>query len=303
MRKFNIIFLLLISISLLNGQNNLIKVSSFNLRNDNKKDANNGNGWQNRHPVITGIILFNNLDIIGTQEGKNNQVNDLKIALSDYQYSYIGRGRGSNPTDDEYAAIFYKTDRFKLLNSGNFWLSETPDIPSVGWDAALNRICTWAQFEDKSTEFIFFAFNLHMDHIGVEARKNSSKLVIDKIKDLTNGKPVFLTGDFNVDQHSEGYRIITSSGLLSDSYLNSPIVYAPNGTFNSFKTSNVTDQRIDHIFISDHFSPTRYGILTEMYWSDKTGHRTCPEDLSNTTTDGTPRFPSDHYPVIVELRY
>lgn len=305
MRKLNILLLLVISVCFLNAQERSIKVSTFNVRNDNQGDANHGNGWENRCPVIASIILFNDLDIIGTQECKSNQINDLKNSLSNYDYNYIGRGRGANPTDDEYSAIFYKADRFKLISSGNFWLSETPDIPSIGWDAALNRICTWGQFEDKSTRFRFFAFNLHMDHIGVTARKNSSLLVIDKIKEIAKGKPTFLTGDFNVDQFSEGYKIITSSDLLSDSYLLSPIVYDPNGTFNSFDISNTTNQRIDHVFVSKQFHPIRYGVLTEIYWSDKSNRPTHPRDFPSETTvvESIPRLPSDHYPVVVELSY
>ncbi len=305
MNKLGVIVLFVISCCLLNAQNRSIKVSSFNVRNDNQSDAQYGNGWKSRCPVIAGIILFNDLDIVGTQECKNNQVNDLKDALSNNNYSYIGRGRGANPKDDEYSAIFYKANKFKLINSGDFWLSETPNLPSIGWDAALNRICTWGQFEDRSTKFLFFAFNLHMDHIGVKARKNSSFLVIDKIKEIAKGKPVFLTGDFNVDQFSEGYKIITSSELLSDSYLLSPIVYDPNGTFNSFDVSNSTNQRIDHVFVSKQFHPKRYGVLTEIYWSDKTGQPTHPHDFPSETTvvKGIPRLPSDHYPVVVELGY
>ncbi|MFT3753353.1 MAG: endonuclease/exonuclease/phosphatase family protein [Paludibacter sp.] len=305
MRKLSFLLLLAVFTCLVNAQNRELKVSTFNIRNDNQGDADNGNGWQNRYPVIAGMILFNDMDIVGTQECKNNQVIDLKNAMAKYNYSYIGRGRGANPTDDEYSAIFYKTNRFSLISSGNFWLSQTPDVPSKGWDAALNRICTWGKFKEKTTGFVFFVFNLHMDHIGVEARKNSSILVLKKMKELAQNLPVCLTGDFNVDQYSEGYKILTTSGMLSDSYLVSPIVYDPNGTFNSFEISNTTNQRIDHVFVSKQFKPARYGVLTELYWSDKSGRPSHPRDFPAETTvvEGTPRLPSDHYPVMVALKY
>lgn len=285
-----------------------LRVSSFNVRNDNSGDANAGNGWASRCPVIVNMILFHDMDIVGTQECKNNQVNDLKNALAPYNYNYIGRGRGANPTDDEYSAIYYKTDKYRLVNSGDFWLSETPDVPSRGWDAALNRICTWGEFEEKATGFRFFAFNLHLDHVGVNARNYGSEVVIEKVRKIANGKPAFLTGDFNVDQSSVGYKIITSSCLIYDSFNLARIMYNPTGTFNSFNNTMVTTQRIDHVFVTDHFTVERYGILTDNLWNNLTGNFTYPDandDLPSDAKvqDATPRLPSDHYPVIVELKY
>lgn len=304
MKKVNLIFsLFFIAICLSAQTTHSIKVSSFNVRNDNAGDANAGDGWTNRCPIIANMILFHDLDIVGTQECKNNQITDLDKALPNY--SYIGRGRGTNPTDDEYSAIYYNTDKFSLINNGNFWLSPRPNVPSKGWDAALNRICSWGQFEVKSTGFRFFAFNLHMDHIGVKARKKSSELVVKKIKEIAGEAPVFLMGDFNVDQHSEGYQIITSSGVLSDSYLAAPIRYDANGTFNGFSITNTTNQRIDHVFITNHFTPLRYGVLTDIYWTNKDGAPQHPGAFppEASVVEGTPRLPSDHYPVVVELEF
>lgn len=299
-----ILFLVTFSFCLY-AQSGKIKVSSLNVRNDNTSDVAAGNSWQNRYPVIANMILFYDMDIIGTQECKSNQIHDLMNVLGNYKYNYIGRGRGVEPTEDEYSAIFYRTDRFQMLSSGNFWLSETPDIPSVGWDAVLNRICTWGKFKERSTGFKFFAFNLHMDHVGVNARRYSSELVLEKIKQIAIGAPVFLTGDFNTDQFGDGYKIITSSGLLSDSYQKASIVHDFNGTFNGFAISNTTNQRIDHVFISNQFTALRYGILTDLYWSDKTDSRVYPKDFpaETTVTSATPRLPSDHFPVLVELKY
>ena len=304
MKKLNLIFVLFISIICLNAQTvKEMKVSSFNIRYDNSSDADAGNGWVNRCPVIANMILFHDLDIVGTQECKSNQVDDLNRALANY--SYVGRGRGTNPTDDEYSAIFYKTDKFNLIKSGNFWLSETPDVPSKGWDASLNRICSWGEFEEKETGFKFFTFNLHMDHIGTDARKYGAKLTVEKIKEIAEDAPVLLTGDFNVSQENEVYTIFTNCRLLSDAYVLSPIVYAPNGTFNGFNIANTTRDRIDHIFITDHFTPTRYGVLTDIYWTNNDGLPSHSGDFPVETgfVIGTPRLPSDHYLVVVGLKY
>ncbi|MDR1683802.1 MAG: endonuclease/exonuclease/phosphatase family protein [Candidatus Symbiothrix sp.] len=306
MKKISFLLLVIVFIFGATAQNRELKVSSFNVRNDNSGDADAGNGWQNRYPVIVSMILFHDLDIIGTQECKNNQVNDLKNHLPGY--NYIGVGRGDGKTADEYSAIFYKTDKFDLLAHGDFWLSETPDVPSKGWDAALNRICTWGKFEEKATGFQFYAFNLHFDHVGVLARVESSKLVIDKIKEIAGeSAPVFLTGDFNVGQTSEGYEIITSSCFLYDSYNLVPAAYryALSGTFNDFKTNTVTETRIDHVFVTAAFTPSRYGVLTEIYWTDASGtpihSGNFPAEVEYLTA--TPRVPSDHWPIVVALKY
>jgi len=287
------------------AQNREMKVASFNVRNDNSSDATAGNGWGNRMPVIVNMILFHDFDIVGTQECKVNQVVDLRNTLSAYNYDVIGRGRGTSPTDDEFSAIFYKTDRYILLNHGDFWLSQTPNVPSIGWDAAMNRICTWGYFEEKTTGFKFYAFNLHNDHIGVTARLESAKLVLQKIRDISAGAPTMLTGDFNVDQNSEVHAIINSSDILEDCYNLSPIKLATNGSINLFELNIVTVQRIDHIFVTVDFTPVRYGILTDNYWTDANGTPSHPENFPAEVTvqQATPRLPSDHYPVVVGLRY
>ncbi len=284
-----------------------IRVSSFNVRNDNSGDANAGNGWSNRLPVIKDMILFHDMDIIGTQECKSNQIIGLRDSLLRFNYQYIGRGRGQNPTDDEFSAIYYKSDKFTLLDAGDFWLSQTPEKPSKGWDAALNRICSWGKFEDQSTGFQFFAFNLHHDHVGVKARKYSSELVLEKVRQIAGEAPVFLTGDFNVDQTSVGYEILTDPAacLFKDSYLLAPVVHDPTGTFNAFNINNITSQRIDHVFITDHFKVSRYGVLTDIYWTDPSGNPTNPGNFPAEVQvqEATPRLPSDHYPILVELYY
>lgn len=269
-----------------------MKVSSFNVRCDNKNDVKNGNAWANRRQVVASMILFHDLDIVGTQECKNNQVMDLDSLLQ--TYSYIGRGRGKKPIKGEYSAIFYKTDKYNLLNHGDFWLSKKPHKPSKSWDAAVNRICTWGEFEEKSTGFRFFVFNLHMDHVGEKARRESAILVLEKIEEFAgNDTPTMLLGDFNFTPANEVYQTFVDSEFLSDSYTQSPITHVTNGTYNGFDLSRNTNERIDYVFVTKHFIPTRYGILTDIYWTINS------EDASKST----PRLPSDHYPVVVGVKY
>ncbi len=263
-------------------------VGSYNIRYQNNDDARAGNGWQQRCPVVCGQIAFEHPDIFGTQEVLHGQLHDMLALLTDYDY--IGVGRDDGQTKGEYAAIFYDKNKLRLLDHGNFWLSETPEKPALGWDAACIRICTWGKFRDRKSRKTFFFFNLHMDHVGVVARREGAKLVVERIRQLAGRKPVVLTGDFNVDQNDEIYTIFSSSGLLADTYTHARVRFAENGTFNAYKPSRKTDSRIDHIFVSPSFSVDRYGILTNTYWT-------------STGDQADRRLPSDHYPVFVHLEF
>ena len=149
-----------------------IRVASYNLRMDTPADG--INSWTNRRENVKALVLYHDFEIIGTQEGF---VHQLKNLCEMPGYAHIGAGRDDGLSAGEHSAIFYKTDRFKLLDSGNFWLSETPDKPGKGWDATCcNRICSWAKFKDVNTKNVFFVFNVHFDHQGVVARKESGNL-------------------------------------------------------------------------------------------------------------------------------
>lgn len=281
-----------------------ISIASYNVRYANQNDFNNGNGWEQRCPVICKLIQFHDFEIFGAQEVLVNQLEDLSAGLP--HYSHIGVGRDDGKQSGEYAPIFYKTERFNLLKSGHFWLSPNTDYPNKGWDAALPRICTWGQFEDKKTGFRFWFFNLHMDHIGVEARVHSGELVLNKIKEMCSNEAVILTGDFNVDQTHGSYELLNSSGILRDAYTISKLVYATNGTFNDFDTELKTDSRIDHIFVSSGFTVEKYGVLTDTYRSKKNDEKKIqsanfPKEVS--LTEYKSRVPSDHFPVQVILSY
>nr|WP_262915707.1 endonuclease/exonuclease/phosphatase family protein [Niabella ginsengisoli] len=169
-------------------------IASYNLRFDNKNDI--GNLWKDRKAYVASLISFHDFDIFGTQEAQPHQLEDVLKALPDY--ARYGKGRDDGSDKGEHSAIFYKKDKFQLLSSGDFWLSETPDKPGLGWDATCcNRICSWVYLQDKKSKKKFYFFNVHFDHEGKIARLESSKLILQKIKEIAKGVPAILTGDFN----------------------------------------------------------------------------------------------------------
>lgn len=264
--------------------------ASYNLRNANSADSLQGDGWGNRCLIIADLVQFHEFDIFGTQEGLRHQLDSLKASLP--KYDYIGVGRNDGKKEGEHAAIFYRIDKFELLEHGDFWLSETPEKPSVGWDAVLPRICTWGHFKYKDTGFEFLFFNLHMDHIGKQARVESALLVQQKMKEIGENLPAILTGDFNVDQTSESYQVLHESGILSDSYEVAQLRYATNGTCAGWNPNTYTPNRIDHIFVTKNFIVEKYGVLTDTY------------RIKNEATGMyEARIPSDHFPVKAVLKY
>ena len=181
--------------------------ASYNLRNANSADSLQGDGWGNRCPIIARLVQFHEFDIFGTQEGLRHQLDSLKTNLP--KYDYIGVGRNDGKKGGEHAAIFYRIDKFELLEHGDFWLSETPEKPSVRSEGVIPRNCTRGKFKYKDTGFEFLFFNLHMDHIGKQARVESALLVQQKMKEIGENLPAILTGDFNVDQTHRSYLALT----------------------------------------------------------------------------------------------
>ena len=259
--------LFLVALSLLSGffvAAQDLRVATYNLRYVNKNDSINGNGWAMRSPVITALIRFHDFDIFGTQEGYKNQLDDIKDALP--QYVYYGRGRDDGKDKGEHSAIFYKKDKFKLLDKGDFWLSQTPDKPSLGWDATCcNRICSWVYLQDKKSGKKFYFFNAHFDHQGVQARQESSKLVLQKMKDIAGKVPAMFTGDLNGSQSSDWYKTIANSDLLKDTYFQVKYPYANNASFNGFGTTKPDNNEIiDHTvtIIVNHFPDFLFLLLS-----------------------------------------
>jgi endonuclease/exonuclease/phosphatase family metal-dependent hydrolase len=269
-------FLFLLTV---NANAQKIIIGTFNIRYDNPHDT--GNLWVDRAPIASNLIRFHEFDILGIQEGLKNQLDDIATALP--EYTLYGKGRDDGKDAGEHSAIFYKKSRFALLKSGDFWLSETPDKPGKGWDATCcNRICSWVYLEDKATKKRFYTFNVHFDHQGVVARRESSKLILAKIKEIAGQAPALLTGDLNGGRESEWYQTLATSGLLTDAFTNVKFPYANNSSMNGFRTPRGRTV-IDHIFMTKQFTAIRWGILTDSYFG---------------------KYPSDHFPVlgVVELK-
>ncbi|VTQ05858.1 endonuclease/exonuclease/phosphatase family protein [Sphingobacterium daejeonense] len=277
MKKIIITLSLILSIGFSFAQQ--MNVATFNIRM--KTDGDVGNLWQDRYTHLTDLIKFHEFEIFGVQEAFKEQLNDMSAKLPNFKY--IGVGRDDGADKGEHSSIFYDTRRFEVGESGTFWLSATDtNTPNKGWDAALPRICTWGIFKDKKNGKKFIFMNTHFDHVGVEARKESAKLILTKAKELAKNLPLILTGDFNIDENNEAYFTLSKSGVVEDTYDLTEIVYEPNSSFNSWGKSIKEKGRIDHIFITKPFKVHKYGILTDTYMG---------------------KFPSDHFPVYVELNW
>ncbi|MGV3763165.1 endonuclease/exonuclease/phosphatase family protein [Parapedobacter sp.] len=254
-----------------------IRVASYNLRMDTPKDS--LNAWPNRKENVKALIKYHDFDIIGTQEGFIHQLKDILELPS---YEYVGSGRDDGKHGGEHSAIFYKKDRFDVVDAGNFWLSETPETPGLGWDATCcNRICSWAKMVDKDSKKEFYVFNVHFDHQGVIARRESGKLMVAKITEIAKGAPVICTGDFNSTPETE--QIQGMATILNDAYrVTQEPPYGPVGTTNSFRFTAPMKRRIDYVFVSNHFNVSKYAVLTDA------------QDQ---------RYPSDHLPVVVDIYF
>ncbi|MEO7961992.1 MAG: endonuclease/exonuclease/phosphatase family protein [Ginsengibacter sp.] len=252
-------------------------IGTYNLRYDNANDS--GNLWTKRAHVIADLIRFHDFDIFGTQEGLINQLNDVSGPLP--QYARYGRGRDDGKDKGEHSAIFYKKEKFTLLDKGDFWLSQTPDTPSFGWDAVCcKRICSWVCLNERVSGKKLYFFNAHFDHQGVVARKESSKLILEKIQSIAGDWPAIFTGDINGSHESEWYQYLSSSGFLFDTYTLVEYPYANNSSFNAFGAALTGNEIIDHIFVTKHFAAVKWGILTDTYHG---------------------KFPSDHFPILAEV--
>jgi endonuclease/exonuclease/phosphatase family metal-dependent hydrolase len=259
-----------------------LNVMTFNIRFNNPKDS--ANAWPNRKDYAASQVLFHHTHILGVQEALNDQIVDLQDRLK--QYKYIGVGREDGKTKGEYSAIFYDTTRLRLLEGATFWLSENPTVVGkAGWDAALPRIVTWARFRDKKTKKIFYHFNTHFDHMGQQARKESARLLLQKVKDIAGNTPVIVTGDFNATPTSEPIQVLLNSSdpnrLTDTKAISKQPHYGPTGTFNAFGPKETSNEPIDWIFVKNGVTALQHATLSQ-------------------TWNG--RFSSDHFPVFARLR-
>ena len=260
-----------------------LHVMTFNLRYNNPGDS--LNSWPYRKDMAASQVQFFDVNILGVQEALHDQMLDMQQRLP--QYAYVGVGRDDGKTKGEFSAIFYDTARLQKLKGETFWLSQTPGVAgSKGWDAALPRIVTWCEFEDKLNHKKFFAFNTHFDHRGKVARAESARLLLQKVKEIAGSSPVIVTGDFNATDDDEPIQIITDAAnadhLTDTKSVTKLPHFGPDGTFNGFRSKEITEKAIDHIFIKNTLTVVKHGTISES-WNG--------------------RFSSDHFPVLAKINF
>jgi endonuclease/exonuclease/phosphatase family metal-dependent hydrolase len=244
-KPFLCTFLLLVAFSFtLSAQ--IFNVMTYNIKYDNQSDT--INNWEDRKTTMVKLIDHYYPSFVGIQEGLINQVEYLDSSLVDYKY--IGVGRDDGQRKGEFSAIFYDTTRFEVIKSSTFWLSDSPEKISVGWDASMERVCTYGLFEEKASKQKFWIFNTHFDHIGIVAREQSAELILKKIQQSnTDHYPVVLMGDLNLLPEEKPIQLIKKKMSDGQEVTENPF-YGPGGTFNSFR-NEIIDKRIDYIFVNN----------------------------------------------------
>ena len=252
-------------------------IISYNIRYDNRWDKENL--WSLRKNRLSQLLMDYDPSIFGIQEGLLNQVEWIDSTLRNY--NYIGVGRDDGKGKGEFCAIYFDTTRYEVMESSTFWLSDTPNKVSVGWDAELERICTYGLFKKKMSGKMVWVFNAHFDHVGGLARKKSSELILKTIKEVnTQSLPVVLMGDFNSNPDSDPIKIFKNN--LEDALeISSTRLKGPTGTFNGFDKRHPLNNRIDYIFVK--------GMKVISY-------RHIDDRLSNN------RHISDHLPVMISVQ-
>ena len=262
------------------GSATTLSVMTFNMRYDNPEDGQNN--WRFRRERVAGVIKAQEVDVLGTQELLSNQFNDLSGLLTGYQG--VGVGRLDGVESGEYCAVFFRKDRFTLLDSGTFWLSETPEVVgSLGWDGACERIATWVVLRDRDGREFFFIDTHLVDHVGQVARDEGVNLLRERIEALRGDRPVILTGDFNSEPGSSVVAHVQKDGVLHDV---KQVAARKSGTEWSFSDFGQIPEAerplLDYIFVSD-------GIAADLY-----------EVLPDTLGGG---YVSDHAPVMAIVKF
>lgn len=245
-----------------------LKLISYNMRNSGAGDG--ANGWEHRRQATARMIREEAPDLFGVQEALADQLQYLDEECP--QYARVGVGRDDGRKSGETMAIYYLRDRFELLDSGTFWLSETPDKPSRGWDGACNRTMTWVELRDKNSGKSFFYFNTHLDHQGRKAREEGIRLIVEKIGETAGKAPAILGGDFNSPTESPIFRPLVK--FMKSARDKAPVSDS-EGTFNGFGSAPDTIV-IDHIYFRGKLRCLRFETLKGNY--------------------GAP-YISDHYPI------
>jgi endonuclease/exonuclease/phosphatase family metal-dependent hydrolase len=264
--------------------NDAFRVMTYNIRYAGNEETDGVNAWSKRKNLVASMIRFHHADIVGVQEALLLQLDDLTELLPGYTWVGVGRDDGENK--GEFSAILFRNDRFETIKHSTFWLSDTPDKPSMGWDAAFPRVVTWAEVKDKEDGKTFFIFNTHYDHIGEIARVNSSKLLKKRIAEIVDDQSIIVMGDFNTQDSSEAYEILTNKEnekpfLYDAQFVSKSAHHGSHVTFNDFGTAIEPGNKIDFIFVSEDVEVLQHGVIDEL-------------------VDG--RYPSDHMPVLAEIK-
>ena len=258
-----------------------VELITYNIRMNNPGDGEHA--WPHRKADVINLLKFHRADIFCVQEALPGQMDDLAEAFPDFSFEGVGRDDGKR--EGEFSAVFYRLDRFEKKDGGTFWLSETPEVCSFGWDAVCRRVCSWVELADREGGQSLHVFNTHFDHVGVEARKNAADLILRRISEITRAGssegpgPVVLCGDFNLPPDSEPIQMI--SAALRDAFRVSELPpHCSENTFHGFTYDDPSGERIDYVFVSGNVKVSRYAALT---------------DSRNRS------FFSDHLPVLVTL--
>lgn len=248
------------------AQDNSLQVMTFNIRYNNAGDS--VNAWPNRIEKVSSQILYHQPHVLGVQEALWGQMQDLQQALP--QYKFVGGGRDDGAKKGEFSAIFYDTSRIELLSSKTFWLSETPEAVGVkGWDADLPRIVTYARFRDRKSRKEFYHFNTHFDHRGRVARRESAKLLLQRVNDIAGKTPTVITGDFNARPADEPIRIILDEKnplhLKDSKALSKTPHYGPHGTSNGFRAHENSTEPIDYIFLKGNWEVWQHACISQTW--------------------------------------
>jgi endonuclease/exonuclease/phosphatase family metal-dependent hydrolase len=250
-----------------------LKVMTYNIKYDAANEPDNN--WQVRRPWVLEIIRYENPEILGVQEALVHQVNDIAGAIEGYVR--VGVGRDDGKDKGEFSALYFNAEVFTEHQHGTFWLSDTPDKVSKGWDAALPRIATFVHLSDQEgNEFV--VYNAHLDHRGELSRRKAVELIL-KHKELNfESIPCIIMGDLNFTDKDVAFQQLLDFPLTDSR--NAEKVFGPKATFNGFNWEAIPTQRIDYIFYSDEFTGLRHTVIT---------------------TSQPNRYPSDHFPVMAEI--
>ena len=263
MKKILFLLLAIVTMASCTEEKANVRWATFNMRLDTPADS--LNNWKYRKERVAQYIQNMKLDVVGTQEVLQNQFNDLKSLLPDFEG--VGVARDDGKETGEYSAVFYRKSVFDALDSGTFWLAENPDsVGMMGWDAVCVRVATWAKLQHKATGKIVMAVNTHFDHVGKVARRESALLIIRKIKEIVGDRPAVLTGDFNVTDQSEAYNTIVSNEfVLLDAHKVAEKVGGVSYTFHDFDRREMEKRsKIDFVFVTPQIKVLQSEVTQEV---------------------------------------